>query len=95
MRTAIVVIVIILAIVLLGGVVNLGGAPIFSHVDSVLGTDVLMTAHNTVFFFLHRAQKRIEEQSSKTGEDLKKFQEEPLGIETKGRYKKLDEASSN
>lgn len=95
MRTAIVVIVIILAIVLLGGVVNLGGAPIFSHVDSVLGTDVLMTAHNTMFFFLHRAQQRIEEQSSKTGEDLKKFQEEPLGIETKGRYKKLDDASSN
>ena len=95
MRTAIVVIVIILAIVLLGGVVNLGGAPIFSHVDSVLGTDVLMTAHNTVFFFLHRAQQRIEDQSSKTGEYLKKFQEEPLGIETKGRYQKLDDAGSN
>ena len=95
MRTAIVVIVIILAIVLLGGVVNLGGAPIFSHIDSVLGTDVLMTAHNTIFFFLHRAQQRIEEQSSKAGEEVKKFQEEPLGIETKGRYKKLDDASSN
>jgi hypothetical protein len=95
MRAAIVVIVIILAIVLLGGVVSLGGAPIFRHVDSVLGADVLMTAHNTVYFFLHRAQQRIEEQSSKTGEDLRKFQEEPLGIETKGRYKKLDDASSN
>jgi hypothetical protein len=95
MRTAIVVIVIILAIVLLGGVINLGGAPIFRHIDSVLGTNVLMTAHNTVFFFLHRAQQRIEEQSSMAGEELKKFQEEPLGIETKGRYQKLDDASSN
>jgi hypothetical protein len=95
MRTAVVVIVIILAIVLLGGVVNLGGAPIFRHIDSVLGTNVLMTAHNTVFFFLHRAQQRIEEQSSMAGEELKKFQEEPLGIETKGRYQKLDDASSN
>jgi hypothetical protein len=26
---------------------------------------------------------------------LQKFQDEPLGIDTKGRYKKLDEASSN
>ena len=95
MRTAVVVIVIILAIVLLGGIVNLGGAPIFRHIDSVLGTNVLMTAHNTVFFFLHRAQQRIEEQSSMAGEELKKFQEEPLGIETKGRYQKLDDASSN
>jgi len=95
MRTAVVVIVIILAIVLLGGIVNLGGAPILRHIDSVLGTNVLMTAHNTVFFFLHRAQQRIEEQSSMAGEELKKFQEEPLGIETKGRYQKLDDASSN
>jgi hypothetical protein len=95
MRTAIVVIVIIIAIVLLGGVVNLGGAPIFRHIDSVLGTNVLMTAHNTLFFFLHRAQQRIEEQSSKAGEELEKFQEEPIGIDTKGRYKKLDDAASN
>ena len=95
MRTAIVVIVIILAIVLIGGVVNVGGAPIFRHIDSVLGTDVLMTAHNTLFFFLHRAQQRIERESSRAGEKVKKFQEEPLGIETKGRYQKLDEASSN
>ncbi|MGO9568990.1 MAG: hypothetical protein ACLP5H_15755 [Desulfomonilaceae bacterium] len=95
MRTAIIVIVIILAIVLLGGVVNLGGAPIFSHIDSVLGTDVLMSAHNTIFFFLSRAQHRVEEESSKAGEEVKKFQEEPLGIETKGRYKKLDDAASN
>ena len=95
MRTAIVVIAIIVAIVLLGGVVNLGGAPIFRHIDSVLGTHVLMTTHNTMFFFLHRAQQRIEEQSSKAGDELQKFQDEPLGIDTKGRYKKLDEASSN
>jgi hypothetical protein len=95
MRTAIVVIAIILALVLLGGVVNLGGAPIFRHIDSVLGTNVLMTAHNTLFFFLHRAQQRIEEQSSRAGEELEKFQEEPIGIDTKGRYKKLDDAASN
>jgi hypothetical protein len=61
----------------------------------VLGTHVLMTAHNTLFFFLHRAQQRIEEQSSKAGEELEKFQEEPIGIDTKGRYKKLDDAASN
>jgi hypothetical protein len=95
MRAAILVIVIIIAIVLLGGVVNLGGAPIFRHIDSVFGTNVLMTAHNTLFFFLHRAQQRIEEQSSKAGEELEKFQEEPIGIDTKGRYKKLDDAASN
>lgn len=95
MRTAIVVIVVILAIVLIGGVVNVGGVPIFRHIDSVLGTNVLMIAHNTLFFFLHRAHQRIERESSKAGEEVKKFQEEPLGIETKGRYKKLDEASSN
>jgi hypothetical protein len=95
MRTAIVVIAIILAIVLLGGVVNLGGAPIFRHVDAVLGTDVLMPAHNSMFFFLHRAQQRMEEQSSKAGEGLQKFQEEPIGIDKKGHYKKLDEAASD
>jgi hypothetical protein len=54
-----------------------------------------MTAHNTLFFFLHRAQQRIEEQSSRAGEELEKFQEEPIGIDTKGRYKKLDDAASN
>jgi hypothetical protein len=95
MRTIILVIAIVLAIVLLGGVVNLGGAPIFSHIDSVLGTDVLMRAHESVFFFLHRAQTRIEEESSRAGAELRKFQEEPLGIETKGRYQKLDDAASN
>ena len=79
MRTAIVVIAIILAIVLLGGVVNLGGAPIFSHVDSVLGTDVLMTAHNTMFFFLHRAQQRIEETIVQGWRRLEKIPREAAG----------------
>jgi hypothetical protein len=95
MRTAIIVIVIILAIILLGGVVNLGGAPIFRHIDSVLGTNVLMTSHNTLFFFLHRAHQRIEKESSRAGEELKEFQEKPIGIDKKDHYKKLDEAGSN
>ncbi len=95
MRAAIVVIVIILAIVLIGGVVNLGGAPIFRHIDSVLGTNVLMTAHNTLFFFLHRAQQRVEEESSRANKELKEFQEKPIGIDKKGHYQKLDDAGSN
>jgi hypothetical protein len=95
MRTAIVVIVIVLAIVLLGGVVNLGGAPIFSRIDAVLGTNVLMTAHDTLFFFLHTAHQRIEDESSRANKELKEFQEKPIGIDTKGRYKRLDDAASN
>jgi len=95
MRAAIVVIVIVLAIILIGGVVNVGGAPIFSHIDSLLGTDVLMTAHNTLFFFLHGVRQTIEDESSGAVTKVKKFQEEPLGIDKKGRYQKLDEASSN
>ena len=95
MRTAIIVIVIILAIVLLGGVVNLGGAPIFSHIDSVLGTNVLMTAHNALFFFLHRAQQRIEDESYRANKEMQEFQEKPIGIDKKGHYKKLDEAASD
>jgi hypothetical protein len=95
MRAAIVVIVIILAIVLIGGVVNLGGAPIFRHIDSVLGTNVLMTAHYTLFFFLHSAQQRVEEESARANKELKDFQEKPIGIDKKGHYQKLDEASSN
>ncbi len=95
MRTAIVVIVVILAIVLIGGVVNLGGAPIFRHIDRALRTDVFMTAHKTLFFFLHRAQQRIGDESSKANRELREFQEKPIGIDKKGHYQKLDEAASD
>jgi hypothetical protein len=94
MRTAIVVVVIVLAIVLLGGMVNLGGVPIFSRIDAALGTNVLMTAHDTLFFFLHSAHQTIEDESTRADKELKDFQEKPIGIDKKGHYRKLDDAAS-
>jgi hypothetical protein len=94
MRTAIIVIVIVLGIVLLGGMIRLGGVPIFARIDAVLGTNILMTAHDTLFFFMHSAHQTIEDESTRANRELKEFQEKPIGIDKKGHYRKLDDAAS-
>ncbi len=95
MRTFVAVIVIVLAIILIGGVVNVGGAPIFSRIDSLLGTNILMKAHNTVFFFLHRVKSTVDTEASSVETGVKGFQAKPLGIDNKGRYRQLNDAASN
>ncbi len=95
MRAFVAVIVIVLAIILIGGVVNVGGAPIFGRIDSLLGTHILMKAHNSVFFFLHRVKDTVGSEASSVKTKVKDFETKPLGIDNKSRYQQLDDAASN
>jgi hypothetical protein len=52
MRTALIVAFFALIILLVGGTLRIGGAPIFAHIDSAIGTNVLMTVHNSIFSFM-------------------------------------------
>ena len=89
MRTFGFVLLVFLVVVFIGGYINIGGAPIFWHIDAALGTDVLMELHHGVFFFLYGSSSRL----THTTEKLKEFQETPLGIDKKRKYRQLDDAS--
>jgi hypothetical protein len=89
MKTALAVLVIILGIIFVGGTLEIGGAPIFRHVDSALGTRFFMSLHNGVFSLISNTGKEVDE----TRGQIKDFQEKPLGFDKKGTYRKLDKAS--
>jgi hypothetical protein len=91
MRTLAIVLAIFLAVVFIGGAVNLGRAPLFRHIDTALGTDVLMDLHYGVFFFLNKGEREYE----RTTEKVKEFQTKPIGIDNKRKYRQLDDASTN
>lgn len=93
MRVFIVVLAVVLAVIFVGGSLPVGGNSIFGHIDSALGISALTSLHNSVFFFLHRGTDRIEDGLSKTGKDLQEFEERPIGIDNKSKYKQLDEAA--
>jgi hypothetical protein len=92
MRIAIVVIGVILLVVFLGGAVKLGKAPLFGHIDSLLGTTALMRLHFTVFSVLYRGGESAGEfgASTRSGiDDMAKKAE----FGKKQNYKRLDKAS--
>lgn len=93
MRAFIVVFVIVLAVIFVGGAFNLGGAPIFGHIDRLLRTHMLMSLHYSVFFFLYRGEDTVETGLSRTKGEMEEFQDRPLGFDKKKTYKKLDEAA--
>jgi len=93
MRTAIAAIVVVLLVIFIGGTVNVGNGPIFWQIDRVVGTHLLMGIHRGVFFFLYRGESTIGSGVERTGSQIKDFQERPAGIDKKGHYEKLDEAS--
>ncbi|MEW6347879.1 MAG: hypothetical protein AB1646_02360 [Thermodesulfobacteriota bacterium] len=95
MRTFITVVVIVLAIVFVGGALNLGGRPLFGHMDRILGTQAFMKIHRSCFFFLYRGHGTMDAGVDKTKSDLDEFGKRPIGIDRKKQYEDLDEASKN
>ncbi|MDQ7782833.1 MAG: hypothetical protein RDU20_08135 [Desulfomonilaceae bacterium] len=93
MKKFIIVLVVVIAVIFVGGAFPIGGDSIFGHIDSLLGISAFTGLHHTVFFFLHRGTERIGEGLTKTGEDLREFEKRPAGIDNKRKYRQLDEAS--
>ena len=93
MRTLIIVVLAVLAIIFLAGTLNVGGAPIFQRLDSMLGTDVFMDLHDSIFFFVYRARDRADSELSRAKADLEKFGEKPVGIDNKGYQQKIDKVA--
>lgn len=93
MRELSIVLAISIVILFVGGYFNVAGAPILEHIDSLLGTSVLMDLHRGVFFFVYRGGDAVKSEYSRTDRKLRDFQEQPLGFDKKKEYKKLDKAS--
>ncbi|MBI5568783.1 MAG: hypothetical protein HY914_02460 [Desulfomonile tiedjei] len=66
MRIAMVIVVLVLAIIFFGGAVKLGSAPLFGHIDRVLGTTVLMELHYGVFSMIYRGERAVGQEYQKT-----------------------------
>ncbi|MFH0823444.1 MAG: hypothetical protein V2B18_11890 [Pseudomonadota bacterium] len=95
MRYVIIIVVSLLAVVFVGGALDIGRAPIFAHLDSALGTNVLMNLHYSVFYFLYGDIGTVGVKIEDTEKGVRDFQEKPIGIDNKGKYKQLDEAGKN
>jgi hypothetical protein len=93
MRTVIIVLVVIIAVILVGGSVELGERPLFGHLDAMLGTGVFMGVHMALFSFLYGGADAVEGEFQETDRSLEEFSEKPIGIDNKKKYKQLDEAS--
>jgi len=93
MRTLIIVVLAVLAIIFVAGTLNVGGAPIFHHLDSMLGADVFMDLHDSIFFFVYRWKDRADSGLSRAKSDLRKFEEKPAGLDKKGYQRKIDDVS--
>ena len=92
MRTYIMIIVLVVAVIFLGGVVNVGGRPIFAQIDRLIGANVLMTVHHGFFFFVESGEERVYSDLEKTGEDIREFSKKPIGIDNEKKYRELDSA---
>jgi hypothetical protein len=92
MKALIITVVVFLAVVFVGGTVELGGDSIFGHIDSMLGTGFLTKLHHTTFFFLYRGTDSIITGTEKTRRNLEEFRERPIGIDNKKQYEMIDEA---
>jgi len=95
MKALIVVLVVLLVVIFVCGAFPVGGNSIFGHIDSVLGITALTSLHQSVFFFLYRGKDRVDEGLTKTGTDLREFEQRPIGIDNKRKYKQLDEAAKD
>jgi hypothetical protein len=92
MRVAIVVIAGILIVIFIGGAVNLGKAPLFGHIDSVLKTTVLMDLHYTVFSMIYRGERAVGAGFEKTTADIDDLQRK-AEFGKKQKYQRLDKES--
>lgn len=93
MRALIIVFFVVLAVIFLGGAFNIGGAPIFGHIDAVLDTDLLMRVHYTVFGLIYRGERSLDSGIKRTHDDVEEFSKRPIGIDNPEKYRQLDSAS--
>ena len=93
MRTIIVVLLVVLGLIFLGGAFNIGGAPIFGHIDAALNTNLFMKIHYAFFSFISRGERSLDASVTRTREDLEEFSKRPIGIDNPEKYKNLDKAS--
>ncbi|MEJ2717307.1 MAG: hypothetical protein P8182_09240 [Deltaproteobacteria bacterium] len=74
-KTSITILIVILAagaIIYGGGAIYVRGAPIFYHLDSALGTSVLMDTHYRLMFLLRREENTEEDAFTKVYQDFDK-----------------------
>lgn len=95
MRTAIVIVILIIAVIFVGGGINIGSRPIFGHIDALLGTTALMDLHQTLFSLLYRGETSMGSGLRRSGSDVERFQQAPAGFDKRKHYRQLDKASQN
>ncbi len=83
MRTLIIVVLAVLAIIFVAGTLNVGGAPIFFHLDSMLDTDLFMDLHDSIFFFVYRWKDRADSGLSRAKSDLRNLRKNRSVLTTK------------
>jgi hypothetical protein len=91
MRTLALIVIIILVVVFLGGYVKFGGTPLLSRLDRVMNTTMFMDLHYLFFSFLYG--NHIGAGIKSKNQDIRSFQEKPLGIDNKSKYRELEKAA--
>lgn len=93
MKSVVIVLVVILALVFLGGAIRVGGDSLLGHLDSALGITVFSDAYYTLFFFMHEGVDAVQSEYTKTNRELRDFQQKPLGFDKKKKYRELNDAA--
>lgn len=93
MKAFIIILIAVLALLFVGGAIRVGGDSLLGHVDSTLGITGFTDLYDTVFFFMRRGIESVEHEYKKTDQELKDFQDKPLGFDKKKTYRRLDDAS--
>jgi hypothetical protein len=93
MRIAILIVAVALAVIFVGGAINIGRAPLFGHIDSALGTTALMNLHYTVFSMVYRGQGSAGAGYGKTKSDIDDMAKK-AEFGKREKYKRLDREST-
>ena len=92
MRTAIIAIAIVVAVIFFGGAFNIGGAPIFGHIDDAIGTPIFMPLHYALFFYLDTGADSVRSGAQGVERDFRSFEKAPAGYDKHKQYRELDNA---
>ncbi len=92
MRTVVVVIAIVIAVIFFGGAFSIGGAPIFGHIDNAIGVPILMNLHYALFFYLDTGADTVRTGADTVERDIRAFEQAPAGYDKHKQYRQLDKA---
>jgi hypothetical protein len=93
MRTFVIVLLVVVGLIFLGGAIDIGGAPVFQHIDTALHTNFLMQIHSALFSLIYRGERSLDSGIQRTQGELEEFSHRPIGIDKQRKYKDLDKAS--